>query len=220
MTWNDFMLRVPSIGRPCGPTRLLVSILLSMAVCLPLMADGPSLFASGTTGTLQVRIATTLDTAKNRAGDRFTATLDRGIERDGRVLISPGATVRGIIRSVTHSGHVSARAAIILELESVELEGRTLSIETDPEIRMGPRHRGHNSKYAGAGMATGMIIGGIATGGAGFVLGALVGGAAGLGAAAATGREDVRIPAETIMIFHVRNATDSRTLATRPGSTL
>ena len=208
------MSQVPSVG--LWPNRLLVSLLLSMAVCLPAVGDGPSLFLPAGT-TMQVRVTTALDSAKNQSGDRFVSVLERDVERDGVMLIPRGSTVQGVLRSVTPSGRIRGRAAMMLELSSVEVNGRTFSIESEPEIRMGPRHRGHNSKYAGAGLAAGMIVGGIATGGAGFVvLGAMAGGAAGLGAAAVNGREDVHIPAETVMIFRIRENGPSKALATRP----
>ena len=210
--------QVPSVGLS-GPNRLLVSLLLSMAVCLPLRGDGPSLFLSGV-NTMQVRITTALDSARTQPGEGFLATLDREIERDGRVLVPKGSVVHGVVRATTPSGHVAGRAAMTLELESIEVNGRTVPIASEPEIRMGARHRAHNTKYGGAGLAAGMIVGGIATGGAGFVVGAIAGGAAGMGAAAATGRQDIHIPAETVMIFRLRDSDPAKTLVVRPGFSL
>jgi hypothetical protein len=207
--------KVPSVG-PSGPNRLLVSLLLSMAVCLPVLGDGPSLFLTG--GTIQVRLTTPLDSAKSQAGEVFLASVDRDVERDGKIVVPRGATVHGVVRSATPSGHISGRSAMTLELESVEVGGRTMKVESEPEIRLGPRHRGHNARYGGAGMTAGMIVGGIATGGAGFVLGALAGGAAGIGAGAVTGKHDIHIPAETVMIFRLKESANLKTLVVRPGS--
>src|ERR1700689_3239489 len=109
-------LKVPSVG-PQGPKRLLVSLLLSMAVCLPTVASGPSLFPGDT---ISVRLTDSLDTGRNRTGDRFQAVMDRDVEANGLVVIPKGAALQGVLKEVISSGRLRRRSELTLEIQTVE----------------------------------------------------------------------------------------------------
>src|SRR5712671_14700 len=74
-------------------------------------------------GTLfQVRLAETLDTKRNRTGDRFRATLDSPISvENGRQIIPRGAVFSGRVDTSKASGRLKGRAAMTQELDSFEL---------------------------------------------------------------------------------------------------
>lgn len=194
-------LPVPSVG-PSGPKRLLVSLILGMAVCPLAMAGGPSLFSGDR---IAVRLNEALNTAKNRSGDRFHATVDHNIEVNGLVVVPKGAVVGGVLKNVVSSGRLRRRSEATLELESIEIAGKRQPLEVEPETRLGQNHAGHDSKYIGGGALFGLVVGALAGGGKGAAIGSMTGAAAGAGGAAVTGKAELFIPSETVIVFRLKS---------------
>jgi len=180
---------------------MLVSLILSMTVCLSLMADGPSLFPGDP---IQVRLTDALNTAKNRTGDRFTAVVDRDVESSGQVVIPRGSEVQGVLKEVVSSGRLKRRSEITMEIDTVMIAGQRHVIEVQPETRLGASHTSHDGKFVGGGALVGLMVGALAGGGKGAGIGAMSGAALGAGGAAVTGKEELHIPSETVMIFRVK----------------
>ncbi|HTR64362.1 MAG TPA: hypothetical protein VMH85_01225, partial [Terriglobales bacterium] len=65
----------------------------------------------------------------------------------------------------------------------------------------GKSHKKGNLEKIGGGAAAGTLIGALAGGGKGAAIGGLAGAGAGTGVAAATGKEEAVIPAETALTF-------------------
>lgn len=157
---------------------------------------------------LQVRLNRSLSTAQNRAGDRFTATLAEPVSVNGRTAFPKGAQVTGRVEESAASGRLKGRAHIMLALESIQLNGRTLPLSTSARTRSGRRHRKRNALWIGGGSGTGALIGGLAGGPVGMVVGAGSGAAAGLAGALVTGRKQASIPAETLITFRLSSPVD------------
>ena len=193
-------LQVPSVG-PHGPNPLLASLFLSTTVCLTVMAGGPSLFPGDA---IQVRLSEPLNTGKNHTGDRFHAVIDHAVEVNGLVAIPRGAVIEGTLTNVVSSGRLRRRAEVTLELDTIEIAGRRQIIEVRPETRLGSSHSGHDGKYIGGAALFGTVVGALAGGGKGAGIGAVTGAAAGSGAAAVTGKEELFVPSETVIIFRLK----------------
>jgi len=71
--------------------------------------------------------------------------------------------------------------------------------------RQSAGHKKRNTTAIAGGAGVGALIGGIAGGGKGAAIGAAVGAGAGTGAAAATGKQNVEIPAETRVRFTLKD---------------
>jgi outer membrane lipoprotein SlyB len=71
--------------------------------------------------------------------------------------------------------------------------------------RITGNHKKRDIGIIGGGAGVGAAIGAIAGGGKGAAIGAAAGAAAGTAGAAATGKMDVRIPAETVMVFTLQS---------------
>src|SRR5712691_4571792 len=84
---------------------------------------------------VHVRLLDTLDTKRNRAGDRFTATLDEPLVSGDRVIVPKGTPFRGHIVQARQSGRFKGRAAMALSLDSFDLNGRTYPLETNRSAR-------------------------------------------------------------------------------------
>jgi hypothetical protein len=159
---------------------------------------------------VHVRLLETLDTKRNRAGDRFTATLDEPLVSGDRVIVPKGTEFKGHVVEARESGRFKGRAAMALSLDSFEFNGVNYPLETTRSARTSARHRKHNWLWIGGGSGGGAAIGAIAGGGAGALIGAGAGAAAGTAGAAITGKRNVTIPVETRLAFTLRSAVELR----------
>jgi flagellar motor protein MotB len=156
-------------------------------------------------GTLiQVRLAETLDTKRNRTGDRFRATLDAPIRENGVEIIPRGAYFSGRVDTSKPSGRLKGRAAMTLELDAFELNGRTYQISTSHSSRVSGAHKKRNIIAIGGGAGAGAGIGALAGGPAGALIGAGAGAGAGTIGAVFTGKKNVSLPVETRLSFELR----------------
>jgi hypothetical protein len=92
-----------------------------------------------------------------------------------------------------------------LALESFELRGATYRIATAVSYRTSGAHKKRNLALIGGGSGFGAAVGAVAGGGAGALIGAGAGAAAGTTGALVTGRKNVRLPAETPLVFSLRS---------------
>jgi hypothetical protein len=157
-------------------------------------------------GTLfEVRLSETLDTKRNRTGDRFRATLDSPvILENGTEIIPRGANFSGRVDTSKASGRLKGRAAMTLELDSFELNGRKYQISTSHAGRVSGNHKKRNIIAIGGGAGVGAGIGALAGGPAGALIGAGAGAGAGTLGAVFTGKKQVSIPVETRLSFELR----------------
>ncbi|MDP2998559.1 MAG: hypothetical protein Q8N47_13815 [Bryobacterales bacterium] len=153
---------------------------------------------------IRARLSHAVSTEANRPGDPFTATLDEPLVIDGRTVLPRGIGLRGTIRESDDSGRLTGRAVLALNLESVAWNGRTYALRTETHRSVSASHKKRNAVLVGGGSGLGALLGGIAGGGRGALIGAGAGAAAGTAGAAATGKREIRIPAESVLGFRLR----------------
>jgi hypothetical protein len=154
---------------------------------------------------LRVRLDQTLDTERNRPGDRFTGVLDLPLLADGKEVLPRGTIIQGHVLSSRASGRLKGRAVLSLTLDSCELSGSTVPLSTTTVVRVSGRHRKRNWTLIGGGSGTGALTGGLVAGPVGAAVGAGSGAAAGIVGAAVTGKKQVSMPAETSVGFTLRD---------------
>lgn len=140
---------------------------------------------------------------ENRPGDHFEATVSEPVVVDGKTVIPNGAQVTGLVVDAHHSGRLMGRARLQLSLESVDANGTDYQVSTASNVRVGGRHKNRNLAIIGGGAGGGLLIGALAGGGKGALIGGPVGAAAGTAVAFATGKKDIRLPAETPLTFRL-----------------
>lgn len=150
-------------------------------------------------------IAVTLDQSisseSNHSGDSFDATVSQPVVVDGKTVIPKGARATGRVVNAKSSGRLHSPAQLEIALVSVEVGGESYPIDTNDAHRTGKSHTKHNLIFIGGSTAAGALIGGLAGGGKGALIGSAIGAGGGTAAAAATGKMNVQIPAETRLTF-------------------
>jgi hypothetical protein len=160
-------------------------------------------------GTLvYVRLDQALDSDENHEGDRFTATLDRPVVVNGATVLPAGTRFNGSVGSAESSGRLTGRASLTVRLDSFTLNGKTHRVNTTTISKVTEGHGKRNAVIIGGTTAAGAAIGGIAGGGKGAAIGAGAGAAAGAAGAAATGKLNVKLPAETLLVFTIQQAVN------------
>jgi len=154
---------------------------------------------------MQVRTNEPVSSKQARGGEPIQFTLIQDVMLNGVLAIPRGATVHGVIAEVRHpeKGSLTGSAELALELTSLDLTGRTYSVQSDLFKVKGP---GKGQRSAGSvvgGALLGAIIGGAVGHGPGAAIGAVAGGGAGAAASAATSGPGVWIPAEALVSFHL-----------------
>jgi hypothetical protein len=158
---------------------------------------------SGTT--IPVRITQTLDSATTQQGQTFSGTLATDVIIDGLVAIRQGTSVTGRVSAVQEAAHYKGSSLLTVELTSINRRGESVAVTTEPYSVQGKGRGKNTAEKVGGGAAVGAILGGIIGGGKGAAIGAAAGGGAGAGANTITRGEQVQIPSESLINFHITN---------------
>jgi hypothetical protein len=150
---------------------------------------------------LMVRIGSQINSGTARAGNKFDANLGRGLVVDGKTIAKEGAPVTGKVTYAKSSGRLHAPGELTLRLTSVEVGGKMIPLSSSGYHVKGKSHTKSNATKIGGGAAVGAILGGVFGGGKGALIGTAAGGAAGTGLAAATGKEEAVVHAESAVTF-------------------
>jgi len=151
-----------------------------------------------------VRLDQAIDTRRNRPGDRFDATLRDAVVVDNRIMIPRGTRFSGHVVDSRASGRLKGHAELSISLDSFQMGGREYEIRTSHVARASGGHKKRNWWIIGGGSGVGSAIGAVAGGPAGALIGAGAGAGAGTAGAVITGKKQVRLPAETLLSFTLR----------------
>ena len=151
---------------------------------------------------ITVRTDSQINSASAHVGQSFHANLVRDLVVDGKTVAKAGAPARGKVTYAKSSGRLHAPGQVTVRLTSIQLaNGKTLPVSTSGFRAKGKSHTKSNVTKIGGGAAAGALIGGLAGGGKGALIGTAAGAGAGTGVAAATGKEEAVIHAETAITF-------------------
>jgi hypothetical protein len=151
-----------------------------------------------------VRLDQAIDTRRNRPGDRFDATLHDAVVVDRQTVIPRGTRFTGHVVDSRASGRLKGNAELSIMLDSFDMGGRRYDIRTTHVARASSGHKKRNWWIIGGGSGVGSAIGAVAGGPAGALIGAGAGAGAGTAGAVITGKKQVRLPAETLLSFTLR----------------
>ena len=154
---------------------------------------------------VSVRTNEMIDSGTAAEGQGFDAQVTRDTRNaDGQVVIPRGSRAQVIIKSASKGGRFRGASDLVLDLQSVDINGRRYTIEAADISQQGKSGVGANkrtAKYAGGGAALGAIIGAIAGGGKGAAIGAGAGAGAGAITQVLTKGGAIKVPAESVLTF-------------------
>ena len=146
-----------------------------------------------------------IDSATAREGQTFDAQVTRDAkDAAGDVVIPRGSRARVVIRSASGGGHFHGASDLALDLQSVNIDGKSYALSTVDIVEKGHDNVGINKrtgKFAGGGAALGAIIGAIAGGGKGAAIGAGAGAGAGAAGEIITKGGSIKVPVESVLTF-------------------
>jgi hypothetical protein len=150
---------------------------------------------------VMIRMIDSIDTSRDRAGQRFAASIDSPVVVRGRVVIPKGANARVLLANSSQAGHIEGRSAVSLQLISVSIHGVAYPVRSSSYVKQGSSRGKRSAVVIGGGAAVGAAIGGIFGRKRGAAEGAAAGAGAGTGAQLLTKPEAITIPSETRIDF-------------------
>jgi hypothetical protein len=156
---------------------------------------------------ISVRMNEAIDSGTAVEGQTFEAQVTRdATDASGAVVIPRGSAARVVIKSASKGGRFRGASDLVLDVQSIVINGRTYAIETAEVTQQGKSGVGANKRtaeYAGGGAALGAIIGAIAGGGKGAAIGAGAGAGAGALTQVLTKGGAIKVPAESVLTFRL-----------------
>lgn len=150
-----------------------------------------------------IRTVDPIDSSKQKAGYRFTATLETNLQADNVVVALRGSTVYGRLAQASSAGRMSGSSELALELTDIVINGTAYPLLTSTYEIKGKGEGGNTAKKVIGGAGLGALIGGIAGGGMGAGIGAAAGAATGTAVAASKKGEQLQIPSESLLEFRL-----------------
>ncbi len=156
---------------------------------------------------VSVRTNETIDSATAAEGQTFDAEVTRDAkDANGDVVISRGSRARLVIKSASKGGRFRGASDLVLDLQSVTINGKQYMIDVSDISQKGKSGVGANKRtaeYAGGGAVLGAIIGAIAGGGKGAAIGAGAGAGAGVLTQVLTKGAAIKVPVESVLTFRL-----------------
>ena len=154
-----------------------------------------------------VRTEDTIDSGKAAEGQTYAAEVaDDVLDADGSVVVPRGSNAQIVIRSASKGGKIRGASDLVLDLQSISVEGQEYLVSTADLEEQGRHGVGANKRTAemtGGGAALGAIIGAIAGGGKGAAIGAGAGAGGGALTQILTKGGSIKVPSETVLTFQL-----------------
>jgi hypothetical protein len=150
-----------------------------------------------------IRMNDSIDSNKQKAGYRFTASLETNLQADNVVVARRGTPVYGVLSSASSAGKMKGSSELGLELTDIMINGTSYPLLTSTYAIKGSGEGSNTTKKVVGGAGLGALIGGIAGGGKGAGIGALAGAGAGTAVAATKKGQQLSIPSESLLEFRL-----------------
>jgi hypothetical protein len=150
-----------------------------------------------------IRTVDPIDSSKQKAGYRFTASLETNLQSDNLVVARRGTTVYGVLASASSAGKMKGSSELDLELTDIVINGTSYPLMTSAYEIKGKGEGSNTAKKVVGGAGLGALIGGLAGGGKGAGIGVLAGAGAGTAVAATKKGQQVSIPSESLLEFRL-----------------
>jgi len=162
---------------------------------------------------VQIQMIDSVDSATNKIGDTFLASLAAPVVVDNEVIIPKDTDVYVKLASAKTSGKFTGQSELTLELDHVKYRGKNYPLSSSTFQQVGASRGKDTAKKTAIGAAIGTAIGAIAGGGKGAAIGAGVGAGSGAAAQVFMKGKQVKVPAETKIDFQLEQPVEVTALA-------
>jgi hypothetical protein len=150
-----------------------------------------------------IRTIDSIDSSKQKAGFRFTGSLETNLQSDNVVVARRGTPVYGLLATASSAGKMKGSSELGLELTEIVINGTSYPLLTNTYEIEGKGEGGNTAKKVIGGAGLGALIGGLAGGGKGAGIGVLAGAGAGTAVAATKKGQQISIPSESLIEFRL-----------------
>jgi len=151
---------------------------------------------------VNVRTSQAVHADASQVGRTIRGVVEDSVVVGNRVLVPRGSGARLEVVAARRAGNMRGRNLVTLELRSLDVRGRTVPVATSYVEFRGRREGTNTAGRVIGGGAIGGAVGGLLGGGTGAAVGATAGAATGA-LVAGSGRERLRVPAETLLQFRL-----------------
>ena len=155
-----------------------------------------------------IRTTDSIDSSKQQAGYRFTASLETNLQAGDVVVARRGTRVYGVLGSASSAGRMKGSSELGLELTDIVINGTSYPLMTSTYEIQGKGEGSNTTKKVVGGAGLGALIGGLAGGGKGAGIGALAGAGAGTAVASSKKGQQLSIPSESLLEFRLAQPVD------------
>ncbi len=154
---------------------------------------------------IPIRMTDTLDSATTQSNTVFHGSLAGDLIADGMIVARSGAAVTGRVITAKDATHFAGSSELSIELTRIDTVDHPVDLVTDAYTKNGAGRGKNTAIKTGGGAAVGAILGGLLGGGKGAAIGAASGGGIGAGVNGVTRGQQVQIPTETLVSFHLQS---------------
>jgi len=191
-----------------GKTRA-ATLLVGLATAMTTLTAAAQYKVTVPAGTrILIRTIDPIDSSQQKAGYRFSASLETSLQADNVVVAKRGTPVYGVLSSASSAGRMKGSSELGLELTDIVIRGTSYPLLTSSYEIEGKGEGGNTAKKVVGGAGLGALIGGIAGGGKGAGIGALIGVGAGTAVAASKKGQQLSIPSESLLEFRLAQPVD------------
>jgi len=151
-----------------------------------------------------IRMIDSVDSETQKAGYRFTASLETNLQIDNTIVAPRGTTLYGQLINAESAGRMSGGANLTLELTDIVINGTAYPLLTSDYTVQSQGKGKKTARRIIGGAGLGALIGGIAGGGTGAAIGVAAGAAGGTALSAASKGQQVQIPSESLLEFRLQ----------------
>ena len=183
-----------------------VATLLALATAMTALtssAQNPTKVMVPAGTRILIRTANSIDSSKQQAGYRFTASLETNLQAGDVVVARRGTPVYGVLGSASSAGRMKGSSELGLELTDIVINGTSYPLMTSTYEIKGKGEGSNTTKKVAGGAGLGALIGGLAGGGKGAGIGALAGAGAGTAVASTKKGQQLSIPSESLLEFRL-----------------
>lgn len=155
---------------------------------------------------ISVRTNERIDSKSTKVGQLYSAEITEDVpDSAGGIAIPRGSAAQLLIRNVSTGGAVHS-PELVLDLDSVTVGGKRYRVATsdvDENNKKGVGVNRRTGEMVGGGTGLGALVGALFGGGKGAAIGAVTGAGGGLATQLFTRGKEVKVPAETLMVFRL-----------------